>query len=191
MQLVDLGAGEAGGAFDLGPVGGAGGGFVLLVAVGVGGEEVVVEGVGFDEEAAKGAEEGLVAAEPDGQVQVGQRGAAAARPVAVCGFLNRSVPASASGLTVTMRAPPRFAFSRAESIRGWLVPGFWPATMISSARWRSSSRTLPLPTPRVSVRAEPEDSWHMLEQSGRLLVPKARAKSWRRKAASLLVRPEV
>ena len=26
--------------------------------------------------------------------------------------------------------------------------------------------------------AEPEDSWHMLEQSGRLLVPNSRAKSW-------------
>ena len=32
--------------------------------------------------------------------------------------------------------------------------------------------------PMVSTSAEPEDSWHMLEQSGRLLVPKARTKSW-------------
>ena len=35
------------------------------------------------------------------------------------------------------------------------------------------------------------DSWHMFEQSGRLLVPKWRASSWYRNAASLLVRPEV
>ena len=32
--------------------------------------------------------------------------------------------------------------------------------------------------PMVSARATEVDSWHMLEQSGRLLVPKARAKSW-------------
>ena len=55
----------------------------------------------------------------------------------------------------------------------------------------SSSVTLPLPIPIVSVSAEPEDSWHMFEQSGRLLVPNARTSSWYRNAASLLVRPEV
>ena len=112
-------------------------------------------------------------------------------PCGVCGFLNRSRPASGSGLTEMIFAPAFLAFSRAESIRGWLVPGFWPATMIRSAWWMSSRETLPLPMPMVSVRAEPEDSWHMLEQSGRLLVPNSRAKSWSRKAASLLVRPEV
>ncbi len=101
-----------------------------------------------------------------------------ARPRAVCGFLNRSRPASGSGLTMMTRAPPALAFSSALSIRGWLVPGFCPATMIRSAWYRSSSSTLPLPTPSVSVSAEPDDSWHMLEQSGRLLVPNSRAKSW-------------
>jgi hypothetical protein len=35
-----------------------------------------------------------------------------------------------------------------------------------------------LPIPIDSVSAEPEDSWHMLEQSGRLLVPKQRTSSW-------------
>ncbi|CAM5552903.1 hypothetical protein SFIMM107S_03805 [Streptomyces griseus] len=112
-------------------------------------------------------------------------------PCGVWGFLNRSMPASGSGFTETIFAPDFLAFSRAESIRGWLVPGFWPATMIRSAWWRSSSETLPLPMPIVSVSAEPDDSWHMLEQSGRLLVPNSRAKSWSRNAASLLVRPEV
>ncbi len=102
----------------------------------------------------------------------------AVSPLGVCGFLKRSRPASGSGLTLTTRAPFCLAFSRADSMRGWLVPGFCPATTMRSARYRSSSSTLPLPTPIVSDRAEPDDSWHMLEQSGRLLVPSLRAKSW-------------
>ncbi len=32
--------------------------------------------------------------------------------------------------------------------------------------------------PMVSASATEVDSWHMFEQSGRLLVPKARTKSW-------------
>ena len=35
------------------------------------------------------------------------------------------------------------------------------------------------------------DSWHMFEQSGRLLVPNCRTKSWYRNAASFEVRPDV
>lgn len=132
----------------------------------------------FEEEPVEGAEEGLVAADPDLQEEVGEGVPRPVRPRAVCGFLNRSMPASGSGLTVMMRAPAALARSRAVSMRGWLVPGFWPATMMRSARSRSSRRTLPLPTPRVSVSAEPEDSWQRLEQSGRLLVPNSRAKSW-------------
>ena len=54
-------------------------------------------------------------------------------PWGVCGFLKRSMPASGSGFTVMILAPPAFAFSRAESMRGWFVPGFCPATMIRSA----------------------------------------------------------
>lgn len=53
-------------------------------------------------------------------------------PCGVCGFLKRSRPASGSGLTVMIFAPLFFAFSRAESMRGWFVPGFCPATMIRS-----------------------------------------------------------
>ena len=64
------------------------------------------------------------------------------------------------------------------SIRGWLVPGFWPMMSSSSASWMSSSDTVPLPTPMVSVRATPLDSWHMFEQSGRLFVPNSRTNSW-------------
>jgi hypothetical protein len=56
-------------------------------------------------------------------------------------------------LTVTMRAPRRFAVSSEVSMRGWFVPGFWPTMRIRSAAWTSSSDTLPLPTPSVSVSA--------------------------------------
>ncbi len=75
-------------------------------------------------------------------------------------------------------APLRFAISRALSIRGWLVPGFWPLITIRSAVCTSSRLTEPLPMPMVSSRATEVDSWHMFEQSGRLLVPYCRAKSW-------------
>ena len=77
-----------------------------------------------------------------------------------------------------MRAPLDLASSSADSIRGWLVPGFCPTTRISLAWWMSSRLTEPLPMPIVWPSADPDDSWHMLEQSGRLLVPKARTKSW-------------
>ena len=56
---------------------------------------------------------------------------------------------------------------------------------------RSSNTTVPLPTPRDSPMPTPLASWHMFEQSGKLLVPKARTNSWYRNAASLLARPEV
>ena len=99
-------------------------------------------------------------------------------PLGVCGFLNRISPASGSGLIERILAPFCLAISSAESIRGWLVPGFWPLTTISLASCTSSRLTEPLPMPMFSARATEVDSWHMFEQSGRLLVPKARANSW-------------
>ncbi len=51
--------------------------------------------------------------------------------------------------------------------------------------------TVALPIPMFSARAMLVDSWHMFEQSGRLLVPKARTNSWYANAASLEVRPDV
>ena len=42
----------------------------------------------------------------------------------------------------------------------------------------SSRVTLPFPTRIVWDSASPEDSWDILEQSGRLFVPYARANSW-------------
>ena len=50
-----------------------------------------------------------------------------------CGCAKRIVPTSASGLTLTMVAPRFAAASSVVSIRGWLVPGFWPTTKIASA----------------------------------------------------------
>ena len=51
------------------------------------------------------------------------------------------------------------------------MPGFWPLITIRSAVCTSSRLTEPLPIPMVSSRATEVDSWHMFEQSGRLLVP--------------------
>ena len=68
-------------------------------------------------------------------------------------------------------APFSLAFTRVESMRGWLVPGFCPAMRIRSACSRSGTDTEPLPIPMLSTSALPDDSWHMLEQSGMLLVP--------------------
>ena len=99
-------------------------------------------------------------------------------PRGVWGLRNRARPASASGLTAMIVAPRRFAISSALSMRGWLVPGFWPTMRMSSALWTSSRLTLPLPMPMTSARATDVDSWHMFEQSGRLLVPNARTNSW-------------
>ena len=87
------------------------------------------------------------------------------------GFLNRNAPVSGRGFTNTILHPFSFAFCSAVSIRGWLVPGFWPAMMIASAISRSCSFTQPLPMPIIGGSATLVDSWHMLEQSGRLLVP--------------------
>ena len=108
-----------------------------------------------------------------------------------CGFEKRSRPRSRSGFTATMRQSRRAALRSSPSMRGWLVPGFCPNTKIASARSKSSSTTEPLPLPICSVSAIPDGSWHMFEQSGRLLVPYARTKSWYRNAASFEVRPEV
>ena len=63
-------------------------------------------------------------------------------------------------------------------MRGWLVPGFCPAMTIRSAFVMSSTVTEPLPMPIASTNAAPDDSWHMFEQSGRLLVPKLRTINW-------------
>ena len=78
---------------------------------------------------------------------------------------------------LTIFAPRRFASTSVVNIRGWFVPGFWPIMKIASAFSKSSRATVPLPTPITCERPVPLDSWHMFEQSGRLLVPNCRASS--------------
>ncbi|MNL67453.1 hypothetical protein D3C87_1920400 [compost metagenome] len=54
-------------------------------------------------------------------------------PATVCGLLKPIRPVSGNGLMEMMVAPFAFAFRNAESMRGWLVPGFCPRIMITSA----------------------------------------------------------
>ena len=56
-------------------------------------------------------------------------------------------------------------------MRGLLVPGFWPKNMMSSALAKSSSEVVPTGWPMLSGKATEVVSWHMLELSGRLLLP--------------------
>ena len=44
-------------------------------------------------------------------------------------------------------------------------------TKMASACSKSSSSTVPLPTPMLWRSATPLASWHMFEQSGKLFVP--------------------
>jgi hypothetical protein len=67
-------------------------------------------------------------------------------------------PALAQRMIATIRAPRRLAAWSAVSMRGWLLPGFWPITKIASASAKSSSPTVPLPTPITGVSATPLDS---------------------------------
>ena len=91
-----------------------------------------------------------------------------------------------------MMGTPRSDSSRnVDSMRGWLVPGLWPKLKSASHSAKSSSVTVPLPTPIDCGSATDVASWHKFEQSGKLLVPNSRTISWYRKAASLEVRPEV
>ena len=65
------------------------------------------------------------------------------------------------------------------SIRGLLLPGFWPKNRMHSVCAKSSSVVVPTGTPMLSGSATEVVSWHMLELSGRLLLPYSRA-SWYR-----------
>ena len=127
--LLDLGAGEPGGALARRP---------SRARATCAAQVVEADGVALDEVAVDGSptrtqqradrlEQREVAVDPDRQVQVGQLGADARRGrAAFCGLSKRIRPASGSGLTARILAPFCLAFSRAVSIRGWLVPGFWP-----------------------------------------------------------------
>ena len=65
----------------------------------------------------------------------------------LCGAWKRSSARSRSGLNEMIGAPRREALRRVVIMRGLLVPGFWPKMKIASAWSKSSSSTVPLPTP--------------------------------------------
>lgn len=76
-------------------------------------------------------------------------------------------------------------------MRGAFEAAFTPMMNSASVCSQSRGSAVPLPVPSDAFRARPDASWHMFEQSGRLLVPNSRAISWYRKVASLDSRPEV
>ena len=93
-----------------------------------------------------------------------------------CGAAKRSSARSRNGLIATIGTPRRAASRSDVIILGLLVPGFWPITKIASVASKSSSNTVPLPMPILAARPTLVASWHMFEQSGKLLVPKRRTK---------------
>lgn len=91
-----------------------------------------------------------------------------------CGTMVRRDAASTIGFTCTMRAPRRYASANAVSIRGAFDAALTAITINRSARFQSPMSQVPLPVPSDACSARPVASWHMFEQSGRLLVPNSR-----------------
>ncbi len=87
------------------------------------------------------------------------------------GDLKRSSDRSRKGLKATIGAPRRATSRSVVIMRGWLVPGLWPMAKMPAVWSKSSSDTEALPTPSTSARPTEVASWHMFEQSGKLLVP--------------------
>lgn len=94
-----------------------------------------------------------------------------------CGSAKRIRARSGMGLMVTMGTPRLRASTRLVIMRGLLVPVFWPMTKIASACSKSAMTTVPLPMPMAGCRPRLVGSWHMFEQSGKLLVPNSRTKT--------------
>ncbi len=160
-------------------------------------EEVAVEDragstvLGGEQQFRQTLEQGLVTTEADLQELVGDRHSLAEHATRLLRIFETQQPGFGQRVDRDDFRAAGLAFSSTDSMRGWLVPGFWPAMRIRSACSRSVTDTEPLPMPMVSDRAVPEDSWHMFEQSGMLLVPNDRIINWYKNAASLEVRPEV
>jgi len=76
-------------------------------------------------------------------------------------------------------------------MRGALVPTLWPMMKMQSHCAKSSSCTVPTGTPMLFGRPTDVLSWHMLELSGRLLLPYSRAISAYMYEASSDARPDV
>ena len=75
-------------------------------------------------------------------------------------------PRSFSGLMATMSAPrPAIASCSTPSMRGWLVPGFWPHPD-GVGHLEVGQLRVALATPMAAFRPMPEGSWQRLELSG-------------------------
>jgi hypothetical protein len=75
-------------------------------------------------------------------------------------------------------------------MRGAFVPMLWPMMKMQSVFSKSSSCTVPTGTPMLLGRPAEVLSWHMLELSGRLLLPYRRAISAYMYEVSSDARPE-
>ena len=112
-------------------------------------------------------------------------------PFSFCGLLKPISPVSCKGFTEIIVAPLDLAFL--QSRQHTRVIGSWVLTDNHNhfcfvkifQLYRSFANTNSL------CQCKGGRSWHILEQSGKLLVPYSFANNWYRKAASLLVRPEV
>lgn len=80
-------------------------------------------------------------------------------------------PAFPEGVEGDDLGPRRRASWSGCSIRGEFDPTFWPKKKIRSVVSKSSSSTVPTGAPIDCGRATEVGSWHMLEESGRLLLP--------------------
>ena len=69
------------------------------------------------------------------------------------GTRNRTSPISRSGLITTTRPPRRRSVTSCVMSRGWFDAGLAPTRRTKSACSRSSSETVAVPLPMVSVSA--------------------------------------
>ncbi len=76
-------------------------------------------------------------------------------------------------------------------MRGALVPMLWPMMKMQSHVSKSSICTVPTGTPMLLGNPADVLSWHMLELSGRLLLPYRRAISATMYAVSSDARPDM
>ena len=124
------------------------------------------------EQRADRLEQRQVAVDPDRQVQVGERRCPCRPARGRLRVVEPHSPASRSGLIETILAP---------LLLGLLQRGEHPRVVGAGVLADDHDQlgvvdvlevTAPLPMPIDSASAAPVDSWHMFEQSGRLLVPK-------------------
>jgi hypothetical protein len=184
--LADLGLGEPGGLLAPRPVEPLDAGRPRVVPAGVLLDELAVDDaavvprglLGLDEQGAQGLPQGHVPVDPNGEVQVGETGADPAQTADGLGVLEAEQPGLGQRVEgQDLRAALLGDLESGQHARvvgaGVLAADHDQLGLVDVLE---ADRALPMPM--VSASATPVDSWHMLEQSGRLLVPYARANSW-------------